>query len=106
MVNMLLCFIGTSPCWVCVPKPSAWPEGTAVYLGIFATALFAMLQVITILNRCRHFRGFVYQYARFASDHKSIEIAVRPRCAMARTTFKSPFDLEACSGGAALFICP
>ena len=38
-----------------------------------------MLQVITILNRCHHFRGFVYQYARFASDHKSIEIAVRPR---------------------------
>ena len=61
-----------------MPKPSAWPEGTAVYLGIFATALFAMLQVITILNRCRHFRGFVYQYARFASNHKSIEIAVRP----------------------------
>jgi transposase len=38
-----------------------------------------MLQLITILNRCHRFRGFVYQQARFSSDHKSIEIAVRPR---------------------------
>jgi hypothetical protein len=54
------------------------PHGLA-YLGIFAAALFAMLQVITILNRCHHFRGFVYQYARFAPDHQSIEIAGRLR---------------------------
>ena len=38
-----------------------------------------MLQLITILNRCHHFRGFVYQHAGFSADHKSIEIAVRPR---------------------------
>jgi transposase len=38
-----------------------------------------MLQLITILNCCHHFPGFVYQQARFSSDHKSIEIAVRPR---------------------------
>ncbi len=38
-----------------------------------------MLQLITILNRCHHFPGFVYQQARFSSDHMSIEIAVRPR---------------------------
>jgi transposase len=38
-----------------------------------------MLQLITILNHCHHFRGFVYQHACFAADHKSIEIAVRPR---------------------------
>jgi transposase len=38
-----------------------------------------MLQLITILNRCHRFRGFVYQHARFSSDNKSIEIAVRPR---------------------------
>ena len=38
-----------------------------------------MLQLITILNRCHHFPGFVYHQARFSSDHKSIEIAVRPR---------------------------
>ena len=38
-----------------------------------------MLQLITILNRCHRFPGFVYQQARFSSDHKSIEIVVRPR---------------------------
>ena len=38
-----------------------------------------MLQLITILNRCHRFPGFVYQQAGFSSDHKSIEIAVRPR---------------------------
>ena len=37
-----------------------------------------MLQLITILNRCHRFPGFVYQVARFSSDYKSIEIAVRP----------------------------
>jgi len=38
-----------------------------------------MLQLITILNRCHRFPGFIYQQARFSSDHKSIEIVVRPR---------------------------
>src|SRR5689334_20927820 len=38
-----------------------------------------MLQLITILNRCHRFSGFVYQQARFSSDYKSIEVAVRPR---------------------------
>lgn len=38
-----------------------------------------MLQLITILNRCHRFPSFVYHQARFSSDHKSIEIAVRPR---------------------------
>src|SRR5580658_6495764 len=38
-----------------------------------------MLQLITILNRCHRFPGFVYWQARFSSDHKSIGIAVRPR---------------------------
>jgi transposase len=38
-----------------------------------------MLQLITILNRCHRFPGFVYHQARFSSDHKSIDIAVRPR---------------------------
>jgi transposase len=48
-------------------------------LVVFSVAFFAMLQLITILNRCHHFRGFVYQHACFGSDHKSIEIVVRPR---------------------------
>jgi transposase len=38
-----------------------------------------MLQLITILNRCHRLPGFVYHQARFRSDHKSIEIDVRPR---------------------------
>ena len=38
-----------------------------------------MLQLITILNRCHRFPGFVYHQASFSSDHNSIEIAVRPR---------------------------
>jgi transposase len=37
------------------------------------------MELITILNRCHHFRGFVYQHARFRADKKSIEVAVRPR---------------------------
>jgi transposase len=43
------------------------------------TAFHFMLQLITILNRCHRFPGFVYHQARFSSDHRSIEIAVRPR---------------------------
>ena len=38
-----------------------------------------MLQLITILNRCHRFPGFVHQQARFSSDQKSIEIALRLR---------------------------
>jgi transposase len=37
------------------------------------------MELLTILNRCHRFRGFVYQYAHFSADKKSIEVAVRPR---------------------------
>jgi len=37
------------------------------------------MELITILDRCHRFRGFVYQYAYFSADKKSIEVAVRPR---------------------------
>src|SRR3989440_4178302 len=37
------------------------------------------MELITILNRCHRFRGFVYQHAQFSADKKSIEVAVRPR---------------------------
>jgi transposase len=37
------------------------------------------MELITILNRCHHFPGFVYQQARFSANHKTIEIVVRPR---------------------------
>jgi len=49
-------------------------------LEVFVVAIFhRMLQLITILNRCHRFPGFVYQHAHFSSDSKSIEIVVRPR---------------------------
>src|SRR5260370_923348 len=38
-----------------------------------------MRQVLTIQNSGRRCPGFVYWQACFSSDHKSIEIAVRPR---------------------------
>src|SRR5580700_2786007 len=37
------------------------------------------MELITVLNRCHRFRGFVYQQAHFSADKKSIEVAVRPR---------------------------
>jgi transposase len=49
-------------------------------LGVRAFTIFHfMLQLITILNRCHRFPGFVYRQARFSSDGTSIEIAVSPR---------------------------
>ena len=37
------------------------------------------MELITILNRCYRFRGFVYQHAHFNADKKGIEVAMRPR---------------------------
>jgi transposase len=37
------------------------------------------MELITILNRCCRFRGFIYYHARFSPDRKSIEILARPR---------------------------
>jgi hypothetical protein len=45
----------------------------------WAAPCFCAMELITILNRCHHFWAFVYQYARFSADKKSIEVAVRSR---------------------------
>jgi hypothetical protein len=37
------------------------------------------MELITILNRCHRFPGFVYHHAHLGADKKSIEVAVRPR---------------------------
>jgi transposase len=38
------------------------------------------MRVITLLNHCHHFPGFVYENARVSADSKIIEIDIRPRC--------------------------
>ena len=52
--------------------------------GLAAGFFFAMLELITILNRCHHHRGFVYEAARFRSTQRTtIEVGVRPRAGSA-----------------------
>jgi hypothetical protein len=56
------------------------PASGPVYGRRFAAAPVRAMELITILNRCHRFRGFVYQQAHFSADNKkSIEVAVRPR---------------------------
>src|SRR6202162_2129930 len=48
-------------------------------LEVFFLKIARAMELITILNHCYHFPRFVYRYARFGPDKKSIEVAVRPR---------------------------
>jgi hypothetical protein len=45
------------------------------------------MKLITILNRCHRFRGFVYQHAHFTADKKSIEVAGYDQVAERRFEF-------------------
>jgi transposase len=51
----------------------------AIYGRGWPPLVSSAMELITILNRCHRFRGFVYQRATFSPDHKSIEVSVRPR---------------------------
>jgi len=46
---------------------------------VFAVATIFDMLLITILNQCHRFPGFVYQWAKFSIDRKTIEVGVRPR---------------------------
>jgi transposase len=49
-------------------------------VGVFAAGAFFAMQLITILNRCHRFRGFVYESAKFSpAERTTIEVHVRPR---------------------------
>ena len=40
---------------------------------------FVPMRLITLLNHCQHFPGFVYEKARLCPESSTIEIRVRPR---------------------------
>jgi len=40
---------------------------------------FPAMRLITLLNRCHHFPGFVYEKAQLCTDKSTIEVLVRPR---------------------------
>ena len=72
-------FWAIDPAWVASPSPISSPRREAVYGGGFAATRLRDMELTTILNRCHHFRGFVYEHARFSTDKKSIEVVLRPR---------------------------
>ena len=58
---------------------AAAAEWFTVEVFAIGTVLLAM-QLITILNRCHRFRGFVYEGARFSpTERNTVEVRVRPR---------------------------
>src|SRR5262249_25716714 len=54
-----------------------WSRGVG-RISLSTVSRLRAMELITILNRCHRFRGFVYQHAHFNADNKSINVAVRP----------------------------
>jgi hypothetical protein len=80
-------------------KPERNPSVSRLMVEVFAAARFRVMELITILNRCHRFRGFVYQHARFTPDQKSIEVAVQPRRGSAAPRFgRDLFPLPSAGG--------
>ena len=48
-------------------------------LEVFVLEIIRAMLLLTILNQCHRFPGFVYQAAKFTPDRKAIEVRVRPR---------------------------
>jgi len=44
---------------------------------VFVAACFRAMELITILNGCHRFQGFVYQHAHFSPDKKSNSLKQR-----------------------------
>ena len=65
--------------WARIVHRDDKPANTFITGRGFAAASLRAMELLTILNRCHRFRGFVYQSAHFSADKKSIEMAVRPR---------------------------
>ena len=55
------------------PRAGKMDADVALALG------FCPMRLITLLNHCQHFPGFVYEKARLCPDSRTIEIDVRPR---------------------------
>jgi hypothetical protein len=67
------------------------PASRPVYgRGVAATPVRAM-ELITILNRCHRFRGYVYQHAYISADKKSIEVAAPTAQGFGRRLLALPF---------------
>jgi hypothetical protein len=63
----------------CRAQPKAYQNPEPASAGDLWWRFRLHMELTTILNRCHHFRGFVYEHVRFSTDERSIEVVLRPR---------------------------